>query len=84
MAMSIKSEQTHRLVKELAELTGESQSKAVEEAVRERLERVRQRSGESLSERLLAIGRDIRSRLDEPWLSVDHGELLYDEQGLPK
>ncbi|WP_211224072.1 hypothetical protein, partial [Pseudonocardia asaccharolytica] len=33
---------------------------------------------------LLAIGRDSARRLAEPARSVDHGELLYDERGLPR
>jgi len=37
-----------------------------------------------LAERLLAIGRDCAVHLKEPYRSADHGELLYDEQGLPR
>ena len=33
---------------------------------------------------LLQIGRDCASRLKEPYRSIEHGELLYDERGLPK
>lgn len=83
MALNIKNAQTHQQVKELAELTGESQSVAVAHAVAERLERVRQRCGPSMSQRLLAIGEDVAPRLKEPYRSADHGDLLYDEHGLP-
>ena len=37
MSLNIKNEETHRLVRRLAELTGQSQTSAVEEAVRRRL-----------------------------------------------
>ena len=85
MAMNIKNEQTHRLARELAELTGETVTAAVTEALRERLERIRrERGGTSLSERLLAIGKDAASRMREPYRSIDHAELLYDERGLPR
>jgi len=84
VAFNIKDDETHRLVRELASRTGESQSTAVTAAVRERLERVRQRSGPGLADRLLGIGRDVAARLGEPYRSADHGDLLYDEQGLPK
>ena len=58
---------------------------AVTEALRERLDRVRRMKGAGrLSERLLAIGKDCSGRLKEPFRSADHGELLYDEKGLPK
>ena len=36
-----------------------------------------------LAEELLAIGRDCASRLKEPHLSIDHGDLLYNALGLP-
>jgi antitoxin VapB len=84
MSLNIKNEETYRMVHELAALTGESMTAAVREAVRDRLERVRQEQNASLAERLVAIGRDCASRLQEPFLSFDHGDLLYDERGLPK
>jgi antitoxin VapB len=57
---------------------------AVSEAIRERLERVRGKSKKGLAERILEIGRDCAAHLKEPYKSVDHGDLLYDEKGLPK
>lgn len=84
MSLNIKNEETHRLVQELARLTGETQTAAVTTAVRERLERLQRRDATRLAERLLAIGRDTAPRLAEPFRSADHGELLYDENGLPK
>ena len=85
MALNIKSPETHKLAQELAELTGESMTAAVTEAVRERLIRVRlARERSSLVTELLEIGRDCASRLKEPYRSIDHGDLLHDELGLPK
>ncbi|MGH3434655.1 MAG: type II toxin-antitoxin system VapB family antitoxin [Thermocrispum sp.] len=84
MAFNIKNEETHAAVKELAALTGESQAEAVAEAVRERLVRVRQRSQPDRVERILAIADDMASRWTEPWKSTPHGDLLYDETGLPR
>lgn len=37
-----------------------------------------------MAERLLAIGRDNARHLREPYRSMDHGDLLYDQSGLPK
>jgi prevent-host-death family protein len=37
-----------------------------------------------LAERLMAIGRDCAAHLREPYRSIDHAELLYDERGLPR
>jgi antitoxin VapB len=84
MSLNIKNEETYRLAQELARLTGESMTAAVTEAVRERLERVRRERAAGLADRLLAIGKDCAARLKEPFRSVDHGELLYDECGLPR
>jgi antitoxin VapB len=84
MGLNIKNDETYRLVKELAEITGESLTAAVTEAVRERLERMRRDRSAGLADRLLAIGRDCAKHLKEPFRSADHGDLLYDERGLPK
>jgi antitoxin VapB len=69
---------------ELAKLTGESLTTAVTQAVRERLDRVRRQERQGLAERLLAIGKDCAARLPEPFRSGEHGDLLYDERGLPR
>lgn len=84
MSLNIKDERTHRMAKELAQLTGETMTGAVNEAIRERLERVRSNGNKDLAERLLQIGRECAARLKEPYKSIDHAELLYDEKGLPK
>jgi antitoxin VapB len=84
MSLNIKDEETHRLVRELARLTGESQTNAVKVAIQERLDRLHAIGRPSLADRLLAIGRDTAPRLREPFRSIEHGELLYDEHGLPK
>ncbi|MBI2964624.1 MAG: type II toxin-antitoxin system VapB family antitoxin [Chloroflexi bacterium] len=84
MSLNIKNEEAHKLGRELARLTGESVTAAVTVAIRERLERVRRERGASLADRLLAIGKDCAERLREPYRSVDHAELLYDERGLPR
>ena len=84
MALNIKNPETHRLARELAEITGESVSGAVALAIQERLERLRRERQGRLAERLLEIGRDCAGRLDARTRVIDHGELLYDEQGLPR
>ena len=85
MSINIKNPETHKLARELAELTGESMTEAVTEALRERLQRVRvSKRGPEFTERLLAIGRDAASHIREPFRAVDHGDVLYDENGLPK
>ena len=84
MSLNIKNEETYKLVQQLAKITGKSLTEAVTEAVRERLEKVRGKRKGSLSDRLLRIGKDCAARLKEPYRSIDHDALLYDEKGLPR
>jgi len=84
MSLNIKNEETHRLAQELAKLTGESMTAAVTEAVRERLERLRQNRRKNIAERLMKIAKECGPLWKEPFRSMDHGDLLYDEKGLPK
>ncbi len=85
MSLNIKNAETYRLVRELADLTGESMTGAVTEAVRERLERLTAAKGKAgMAERLHAIAVDMRARLPDDFFDIEHGDLLYDEDGLPK
>ena len=84
MGLNIKNEETYRLVDELARLTGETMTAAVTEAVRERLDRIHRERDGRLADRLLTIGKDCAARLQEPYRSADHGDLLYDDRGLPR
>jgi antitoxin VapB len=84
MSLNIKNEKTHRRVRELARLTGESMTAAVDKAVQERLERVGRSKQGSLAQRLLQIARECAPLWKEPYKSMEHGDLLYDEKGLPK
>ncbi len=84
VSLNIKDPEIHHLAKELADLTGESMTRAVGIAVKDRLTRVRsQRRKKRMSvEEMLALGKRVRSKIKGPL--IDHAELLYDERGLPK
>lgn len=84
MGLNIKNEETHRLVRELADLTGDTMTGAVTEAVRERLKVLRADGREGMAERIHAIAADMRARLPDDFFDIEHGDLLYDEYGLPK
>jgi antitoxin VapB len=84
MSMNIKNKEAHQLARQLSKLTGENLTTAVTEAVRERLDRVRGAHGVDLAERLLLIGQDCAAHLKEPFRSIDHNDMLYDDRGLPK
>lgn len=84
MSLSIKNEETCRLARELAQLTGETITGAITVALRERLERERRRIVEERLRNMRAISKRCAARLCDDWLSaVEHGDLLYDERGLP-
>lgn len=83
MSLNIKNEATCKRVGELATLTGESMTKAIDEAVKQRLESLSREKG-ALADRLLAIGKDCAKRLNRRYRTIDHGELLYGKDGLPK
>jgi len=80
MALNIKDDSVHEAVKRIASITGESQAQAVATAVCERLARL---ETDALAARLLAIGEKSASRMGADATALDHGALLYDDQGLP-
>lgn len=84
MSLNIKNKEAHKLAQELARATGESMTEAVTQAVRDRLHRIRRQPDGGLSGRLLEIGKDCAAHLKEPFRTVDHDSLLYDEKGLPR
>ncbi|MFT4163737.1 MAG: type II toxin-antitoxin system VapB family antitoxin [Microlunatus sp.] len=91
MSLNIKDEQTHELVRELARRTGLSQTAAVREAVRHRLEEIGSSQGgaagvESRRARALELVRDFQADLtEEERLRIrDSAKWLYDDLGLPR
>ena len=85
MSLNIKNEETCRLATELARLTGTTKTGAITAALRDKLEKERYARG--VQERLAKM-RDIAERcaklLGPGPSAVEHGDLLYDEVGLPK
>ena len=85
MSLNIKNDETCRLAGELARLTGETMTGAITTALRERLEREKHcRGADALARELHAIGQRCTGLLGPGPSAVEHGDLLYDEQGLPK
>ena len=82
MSLNIKNAETHALAIQVARLTGESLTEAVTTSLRERLMRIEQ--PDALADELLQLGKDCASRMKDPWRTVDHGDLLYDDKGLPR
>lgn len=84
MSLNIKNEETHKLVRKLATLTGESMTTAIRVAVQERTERVELEKQRGLADRLRTIAKAAAPLWQEPFRSTEHGDLLYGEDGLPK
>ncbi|MDE0306923.1 MAG: type II toxin-antitoxin system VapB family antitoxin [Albidovulum sp.] len=85
MSLNIKNEKTCALARELAILTGETMTGAITLALRERLERERHRRNIDVrANELRAIAERCGNLLGSGPSAVEHGDLLYDEQGLPK
>ena len=85
MSLNIKNDETCRLARELARLTGETMTGAITVALRERLEREkRERSVEARIQKMRATAERCAKLLAPGPSAVEHGDVLYDEQGLPK
>ena len=85
MSLDIENEETCWLAGELARLTGETMTGALPVALRERLEREkRHRGADALARELHAIGRRCANLLGPGPSAVEHGDLLYDDRGLPE
>lgn len=84
MSFNVKDPEAHRLAQQLAKETGETMTRAVTEALRDRLQRVRKKHAKKkiTIDEMLAIGRRIRKHIKQP--IVGHADLLYDGRGLPK
>jgi antitoxin VapB len=82
MSLNIKDPEAHRLAQQIARATGETMTRVVTEALRERLSRLERRSARASVEELLAIAERAASHVKRPYF--DHAELLYDEHGLPR
>ncbi|WP_277213506.1 type II toxin-antitoxin system VapB family antitoxin [Isoptericola croceus] len=91
MGLNIKNEHTHQLVRRLADLTGSSQTSAVEDAVQRRLEELLAERGDGARERAERRDRvdgllaDVRADLtDEDRAALRGADTdLYDDAGMP-
>ena len=81
MGLNIKNEEAQHLATELAALTGETLTRAVIVALRERIARLRQ---QHQVDDLIARAQEIIRQSGGAAPYDNHAALLYDEQGLPK
>ena len=81
MGLNIKNEEAQHLATELAALTGETLTRAVIVALRERIARLRQ---QRQVDDLIARAQEIIRQSGGAASYDNHAALLYDEQGLPQ
>jgi antitoxin VapB len=82
VSLNIKNPETTRLIRELADATGESLTQAVTNAVRERLERVRK---DFDIDDILAMVDEMTANVPPEYWKQDFDAMLYDDEtGLPK
>ncbi|HEY7815272.1 MAG TPA: type II toxin-antitoxin system VapB family antitoxin [Nakamurella sp.] len=86
MALSIKNPEAELLVRRLTAHTGETATRAIIVALQERLDRIDRSADAAAAKaaRLRRISADAAGRWIEPYRSSEHGEILYDENGLPR
>lgn len=82
MSLNIKDPEAHRLAKAISRATGESITRVVTEALRERSAKIEFRKNRASVKELLAIADRAAVHVKRPY--ADHAELLYGENGLPK
>jgi antitoxin VapB len=80
MGLSIKNPRTQQLARELAELTGETVTAAITEALEEKIDRIK-REKSDLVERWDEITKETAQLWKDAHPTVE--ELLYDERGMP-
>ncbi len=85
MAMNIKNEETQRLVHELSRANwGKPDWRRLRKPSASGWNEYGANRAPASRSRLIRIGKDCAANLPEPYRSVDHGGLLYDEKGLPR
>ena len=82
MSLNVKDPEAHRLANAIAQATGQSMTRVVTEALRERYDRIERSKGKASVAELLAIADRAAAHVKRPY--ADHAELLYDNSGLPK
>jgi len=70
------------LAQAISRATGQSMTQVVRDALRERFAKIDQRNARASVQELLAIADRAAAHVRRPY--PNHGDLLYDDNGLPK
>ncbi len=85
MSLNIKNPEAYTLASEIAHLTGRSMTAVVIDALRQQRARIqRQQQKETRVQELMAIGQRCAAHIKPVAKAEKHGDMLYDEYGLPQ
>lgn len=82
MSLNVKDPEAYRLAQAISRATGQSMTRVVREALRDRFEKIDHRNGRASIDELLTIADRAAAHARRPY--QDHGDLLYGDNGLPK
>lgn len=82
MSLNIKDPEVYKLAQAIAQATGESMTRVVRDALRERLAEIERKKTRASVKDLLAIADRAAANVGRSYRS--HADLLYNDQGLPK
>lgn len=85
MSLNIKNREAYDLANELARLTGQSLTAVVLDALRKQRKQVQQQQQkEKQVQELMAIAKRCATHIRRPVTALEHGDMLYDESGMPQ
>ncbi len=85
MSLNIKNKEVFTLASDLAQLTGQSMTAVVLDALRkQRKSLLHQDSTEARVQKLMAIAERCAKHIRQPVSAVEHGDMLYNESGMPQ
>ena len=85
MSLNIKNREVYDLASELAWLTGRSMTAVVLDALRQQRDWLQQQQQKDARvQELMTIAQRCAVRIKQPVAAQQHGDMLYDEQGMPK
>ena len=82
MSLNIKDPEAHKLASSIARATGQSMTRVVTDALRQRLAQIEQSQAKASVKELLAIADRAAAHVQSSY--AEHADLLYDDRGLPK
>lgn len=85
MNLNIKNREVYQLASNLAQLTGQSMTAVVLNALRKQWEYTAgQQQKETQVNDLMAIAQRCAEHIQQPATALEHGDMLYDETGMPQ